>query len=604
MEKKRVLLCALLLFVILMPVIFAADNETDTETETTISVEQLARQCITDRIEEKTCSQLTFEEKVYAVLSTGRCSSELQSSSSASGCWPNTGCDVVSTSKAILALNSVGVSTTSAESWLLTKNITTSNLDWYLQIESTEASTCTINYDDRDYTFQIAEDKKLSSGAGTCLTLSAGDYWLRISESCYNKEFTISCDKSFLTSTFFQKTGSSTIHISDEIQEDSAGGELVESVVSYCFADDGSCDYESSLWAAYALESIDFDLEDFIPYLVANVDSSSGILSEAFLYFLTGDYRNELLSLQKTSGYWDESRDRIFDTSIAISAFGATDERVSKAIEWLEEEQGEDGCWSGIRDTGIVLYFVWPKMFDSGTGTTSKSSCTDAGFYCLPSADCGDTDLLSDYSCAGIRSCCSVGVDLESCSEQDGTLCDYATEMCDGDKLYDYSDFSEDNICCIGECVPRQESGSYECEDYGYTCMSSCGDGYEEVNYECGSYDYCCQEKSGSWFWIILLVILIILVALGIIFREKLQPYFNKIKPYIDKIKSKFSKKSLPSVKTGRPRPIGRGLPSRMNQRTILPPSAQKRPTGPKPTRPKSSSDIDDVLKKLKDMGK
>ncbi|MEJ2268029.1 MAG: hypothetical protein P8X70_03065, partial [Nanoarchaeota archaeon] len=109
----------------------------------------------------------------------------------------------------------------------------------------------------------------------------------------------------------------------------------------------------------------------------------------------------------------------------------------------------------------------------------------------------------------------------------------------------------------------------------------------EKANYECPSGDVCCVEKTQkkkSYWWIWVLVILIILAVLGIIFKDKLRPLWFKIKSKFPKIK-KGPKGPKPSMK----RPI---MPQ---QRRPLPP---RKPVG------KPKSDMEDVLKKLRDMGK
>ena len=84
------------------------------------------------------------------------------------------------------------------------------------------------------------------------------------------------------------------------------------------------------------------------------------------------------------------------------------------------------------------------------------------------------------------------------------------------------------------------------------------------------------------------MLILIILIIVAIIFRDRLRPYYYKLKSKFGK--SKPGPKAPPRFS---PRP---GAPRR-----ILPPSSRHSPV----RRPvKRSGEIDDVLKKLKEMGK
>ena len=624
MNKKRIVFTVLVLLLVLMPLILAAENSTDTS----LSPEDKARECLQTKLADTTCSDLNFEEKVYTVLATGDCISELKADSDDGKCWPKDNCNVLDTSKAVVALQHVfddGVD--DAKEWLIAQNMTTGNtLNWFLQIESTSPTTCTIDYDGSSHAISIGEDRKISSGAGSCLGLTPDAYWLSISSDCYDKQFNITCDQSFLTSTFFQTAGSQVIHLSRETNEESANGEITETISSYCFkASEGSntCDYDSSLWATLALTGTTYETKAFIPYLVANVDTSAsaGILSEAFLYYMTSDYEEELLQKQKSDSYWDASGDRLFDTSLAISVFGTSNSKVTDAVEWVVSKQGTEGCWNdGIRDTAMVLHFLWPQRHLSD-GSEIEETCVDSGYSCTTDAECDTADILdsSEFFCSNTyRVCCkSSGEEELSCKDQGGTLCSSENEQCEGSSdVRDFADYSYTKICCLSSCEEKEEEegGDHFCEDQtGYYCLSSCGDGYtESYDYECSDVTkYCCVEESGgSLWWLWLLILLIILVVLGIVFRDRLQPYYDEhVQPLVIKIKNKFGKGGSPSVNAGQRSPMGRRpmpgrMPMRSGPRAILPPSGQRRPPTQGSPKPRSNNDIDDVLNKLRDMGK
>ncbi|MEK6883546.1 MAG: hypothetical protein AABY22_28215, partial [Nanoarchaeota archaeon] len=202
---KRGFIISLFLIVFLISFISAQENNTADE-----KIDK-AYQCLEDKVKDK-CSSLTLEEQIFTVLSIGKCSEELISNSKNNGeCWPKSSCNVKSTAQAVLALDEAGKDTGKAEQWLFSQNRTPADLIWYLEIEVPDsASSCKISYSDRDYIIQINEDKTLSSGAGSCLDLAAGNYWLKVAPSCYSREFTISCDKGFLTTLLYQKQNSDT----------------------------------------------------------------------------------------------------------------------------------------------------------------------------------------------------------------------------------------------------------------------------------------------------------------------------------------------------------------------------------------------------------
>ena len=198
MKKKVFLFSILILFLILiLPFTFAAQEDIDN-----------AFACLEDKIDEKKCEGLSTSEKIFSILATGRCKSELNTIADADGCWPDGNCDLKTTAQALLALEK-----TSTENWLFEQNGTPSEITWFLQIEITgaDSSACKITYDESDYNIEIGEDKKINSAAGSCLSLSSPGYWLEISSNCYDEEFEISCDEGFLTNLLFSRDSFSEV---------------------------------------------------------------------------------------------------------------------------------------------------------------------------------------------------------------------------------------------------------------------------------------------------------------------------------------------------------------------------------------------------------
>ena len=52
--------------------------------------------------------------------------------------------------------------------------------------------------DENEKTFTLSENKKFS-GSSSCLTPAVSNYYLAIKESCLDDNFTISCDKKFIS---------------------------------------------------------------------------------------------------------------------------------------------------------------------------------------------------------------------------------------------------------------------------------------------------------------------------------------------------------------------------------------------------------------------
>ena len=359
MKKKALFVIIILSLIFIVPFIFAAQDKIDN-----------AYSCLQQKIADKTCIQLSTQEKIFSSLALGKCNSELRAEATNEMCWPDSGCNLKTTAQATLALQS-----SLGKDWILSKKAAPSDLTWYLQIEPDSASTCTISYGGNDYAVQIGEDKKIDSAAGTCLALSPSKYWLEISKNCYEKEFKISCDQDFLTDLLFKSSGSPTIHVSEETSSATAGGTTTAQVNSFCFANSGNCDYEGSLWATLALNSLGEDVSSYIPYLITMADENQQYLPEIFLYALTGyeDFRYDILSKQTSNDYWSFSGDKYYSTALALYPFGYEDfNEKQKAMQWLIDNQESDGCWNSgnIFDTAFILHSVWPRQVSTNTSNT------------------------------------------------------------------------------------------------------------------------------------------------------------------------------------------------------------------------------------------
>lgn len=588
--KKELVILSLMLLIFCMQFVMAEES----------SVSEKGYECLASKVEDA-CDSLSLEEKIFSLLAISECETEVIENSDNSTCWPASECEIKTTAQAILALASVETDTSDAEDWLLSQTVTPSDIGWFLQIRPTKAASCDITIDNSTYTITIDGDNVLDGTTGTCLSIYE-DYWLIISPTCYNMEIKTSCDETFFTNLLYQKDGSDTIYVSKSTSSASAEGSTTEEVNSLCFEQGTSCNYEGTLWAAYVLNITGHDSSPYLPYLITMAEDNEEFLPESFLYSLTGSFQDELFAQQEEGQWWYVSGDRFYDTAVALlSLQDETSTEKSGAEDWLEETQDEEGCWQGnIRNTAFILYALWPtKTIDS---SEQGPDCEESGYYCITSSACesaGGEDLGEYEGCFGTNVCCSVDSSLSSCSAQEGEICT-SGEECDGDII----EASDSTKCCSGECIEseedEEEEEETECEIYGGTCRSYCSSGEESKDYDCSSGYVCCFTEEQNYAWIIILSILIVLVVLGIIFRQKLRRLWLKLK---SKFKKGGSGPSSP-MRPGRfPPGPSSSIPPRAMPRRVLPPG-QQRPAMRSQIQQKPKGELNNVVKKLRDMGR
>lgn len=549
----------------------------------------------------------------------GNCASALTSKESDAKCWPKSSCTVKDTALSVLALEYVGQSASDSEKWLL-DHTGNSDLSWYLEIDapsSTNTTTCTIKYDNStstQNTITINSEKKLTL-SGSCFSLANSNYWLRIDSSCLGKNFKVSCGSDFITTLLYKKSDSDTTwHVSSKTQSASSGGQTENKVDSLCSKQNSVCNYESTLWTTLALQKNN-DISSFLPYLVAFADDNDNLNPASFLYILTGadEYPNTLRSTQATSGFWDlsSSYGKFYDTALSLLALQQSNEdTATKGKDWLFSVQDSAGCWNNgnIRDTAFLLYAGWPN-----TPTISEGEidyCEDAGKNCSSRTECIDAggSILDNFACrSSLKICCSVAIIEKTCSDKNGVKC-ASDETCSGDLV---SSADSGNCCVSGTCAKPETPG---CEQgTSFRCKTSCSSTEEEKvdsAYDCSGSTICCGEKvsSPSYWWLWLLIILIILIALAIVFRNHFRLWFFQIK-------NKFTKGPVNQTRPGpgfppagsaqqRPMPMMRPM---LQQRPMSRPAQQQqRPVQKLPAKPQSKSDkeLDDTLRKLREMSK
>jgi hypothetical protein len=601
MEKKRVSVIILVLTILLLSMnfIFAANNTAESSYSCLKS--QLGTNCGNTQNTQTAAFNLlamSSDSKIQSncknVLNSNKndnCFADVSSSDS---------CTIKSTALAIIALRNVGEKANSAVDWLIDRKKATTDLTWYLEIDSLNSTDCTVN----GASFSIGDNKKISGSDPSGLVKAYNDYWFQILDPSIN--FTISCDNNFVTTLIYQKKNANKFYVSAQTHFAAASDSTNEKVESYCFTTSDTCDYEGSLWATLALQKAGEDTSPYIPYIIAMADETDNqkYLSYAFLYMLNhadDSYHTSLKNLQKQGKYWDESGNKFYDTAIALLALQSAkeDSLVSSTKSYLLTQTQDSGCWPS--DTAFLLYSGWTKApVISGSST---SNCEGFENYrCVSSSECEGISSTIDMYCPGTAVCCKNTTKLQSCSAKGGIICDSNQECTENTVIA-----GDTHECCMGSCKTIQTAADSECEKQYYSCKSSCSSGEaEKIGFSdsCPSGTICCAAAASSpsffssWTFIILLIVLILLLALAIIFRDKL-------KIWIFKMKSNFKSKPgpTPTTRPSSPPPSYRPIYA-PRQRQIIPRQQQQTRPSPRPARPNNDKEFEETMKKLRDMSK
>ncbi len=504
-------------------------------------------------------------------------------------CFPKGACTVKDTALAVLALNALSESTDYQENWLINaQSASSSRGNWWLQVITEGEGICTISYQKNNQT--VYENITVNKGVFNC---GPSPTFFDLN-NCLQAKSIITTTPTFNFFVDCQDITSSTIitliynsdtsyYIMD--QSDSATANMF--INNGCFGKTANtaCDYESSLYALWALSTIQSKATP-LPYLEEGYDEKN-ILHTSMLLLSTGSqlyYDNLKLRQNKENGGWDNS---VFNTALAVKALNtqALDaEMVNLAKTWLEDKQAEDGSWNqNIKDTAMALY----SSFQDNT----LPSCTDGkknGFE--EGEDCGGPCEPCEEICNHDGYCDdSFGEDCDNCPDD--------CTSCDADCGNGYCDSGEDAFSCPEDCgcgngfcdingdedsqnCPDDcECGDWICdyaeENYdGYECPddcdnepvcecsfdSDCSDGKKCDGCDCITSTTPDPEGSLTWIWIILIILLLVIVGYYFYAKKKGKDplAFIKKKPKSPPPRMPFRPTMIPGARppvTGRPRP-------------------------------------------------
>ncbi|MEM4181748.1 MAG: proline-rich domain-containing protein [Candidatus Pacearchaeota archaeon] len=640
---------SIVLFLLLLNIAISQNNTTSTNssqvsqqqniTQNKTTVDK-AYECLEKELKDDCSGAITIQQLAFSIMATPKtdilrkCVDRLKAKEKTEGCFGDSSCTIKDTALAILALDHIKENTTKYENWLLSKNLSTTEVEWIFQHDSSNETTCTLKYDGNDYQFTAKNDKKLTGNFGSCFSPIYQNYWLRINEDCLNKEIKIGCNQKSSISFIYRTPGSSKINVLSNTKEIVQNSETSFKIDSKCFGID-SCNYEDNVWAVLALMRKGHNIKDNIPYIITTEENNRQYFSEVFSYILTNYdriYGEKIMKMQTDEKYWEAENSyygKYYDTALVLLAMGHLNQKqIVDAKNWVWYSQESNGCWNSknIRDSAFLLWATQrktsPQPNTSQPNTTNVITTTrcdqgPAGASCIRQAECLENAgrVLTSYDCSyspiSFSVCCNITPVLKSCSELNGKICSQ-NEICSGIEKN-----STNGKCCLGECrqniAPRSKPEEEDkCKLAGGTCRTKCGNDQEEISEDCSdSSKVCCVKKTSPssttkknllWLWI-LLGILIVLVIIGILMKDKIKVMLYKKSNKDSGQKPIFgsgirpAKPGFPPI-SGPPRPM---VPARpllgVPPRTA--PGVENRPQPPIAARPQQRPAVFDKLKEI-----
>ncbi len=474
--------------------------------------------------------------------------------------------NIKDTSFAILALNNFNKDVSKSIEWVLKQQKTAlTSGSWLIQVNSNTNGQFKVRYNNgnNEKTFTLFDNK----------ITECNDYFINV-KNCLGStikqydEFEIDCSNIGCNKISLIYEESNNFYIFQE--NDGSGTLRMENSCLPSTSGSSACDYESSLYATWILNSLNKDSELYTKnYLKKNVDKNTNIkriIHNSLLYAITNN-DNYLEFLKETQNNLSGSFDsNIYSTSIAILSL-KSNSIAERAKDWIKTQQiknpsaKEYGSWNqgNFLDTSAALY----ALAGSSTKPTFKSS------YCGDKILDGDEDCDATYDsdgklidgddikCPGKCSTdCECKTTANECEANNNLCCNECKTESDHYSQYDNS-CSRTQVCC-SLCAPPTEcttdaecNTNEECINNECVALSSCNnDGFCDNNEDCdcddcdtdpscqGSQcttdDDCaegekcnidtstCEKKSGfPWGYLIAFLIVVFLLMAGYVFYKK-----------------------------------------------------------------------------------
>ena len=391
-------------------------------------------------------------------------------------CMLTNNCNVKDTAIAVYALNEIGGNAnivSNAGIWLLnsrniifTGELPTASNQWFVQIVSSVAGSCTLTNLDSDLSNGILVD-----------TSQGYVPWFNVDSSILTSTTsTLNLDCSSLGSTpvlsLINKKDINGVENYFIKQEEHGKKNITVSFGNPCWGQtyrSGSCDTETSGYVLYTLDKIGKSGDP--SWLVGQ--SSLGLKERAFLFKITNNnqYLTSLAQEKNSAGFWGTAD---LTTTVLIYSLLKPNSIINGVDNWIASRRHNDGCWPkpvcNVEQTALVIH--------SGSYTPSSSGCPDLDGDNLCDGDDNDIDgdgLLDDVDCSsGNPDSDSNGIlDGDEDYDRDGFVNKEDNDI-DGDSVTNVDD---ENPCdeTIGRKVENILNGEGNIIDLGNPCTTTEG---------------------------------------------------------------------------------------------------------------------------------
>lgn len=486
--------------------------------------------------------------------------SKLRSLEHATHCWPNSGCKVLDTALASLALYKSGENVGGGIAWLENQdgalNPALSADKWELEIISDGSGSCTLTYGSQVKTVKIENGMidgkwslKLSELSGLNLNNKAS---ANIDINCVDLPLvTIALTYRPSNTIFYRLVNEQTSSLDLKIANGCYGTTLTS----------GGCDYLTTAYTSWALSEMDREIITNA-YLESQIPTG-GILENAIIGRITGksNYMKFLVEKQRPiDGSWEAGN--IYKTawaSFTLSKEVSASEAYNSGLKYLENMVSPAGHWNNnAKDTAMALIAIHgseltelvPSVIIPPTTCTTDEDCA-SGEICntttsLCEAAPGLVEICDNYldddndgliDCDDIDDCASDPACVEGVECTYDSACEYGYICSNGECIVSEDGVvgcNEDGMCDYGEgCDCSDCAGEDECA--GAAGAEGCTDDEDcDEGEKCKDGD--CVEKKGLSWWILGIIVLIIIIGVGGWFlvssgKLKLEGLFKKKPP-------------------------------------------------------------------------